>query len=117
MNLMTINPDPQYTDQSIIMNLTVWGTTKRVALDFKYLEKTDKWYVSLTDVQTSEVYLMNVPVLCSYGDIANNLWEPYWSKGIGMFCCFPNVAAPSTVDPSKDNLNEFLFVWGDGVVE
>lgn len=114
---MTITPDPNYTNQSIILNLTVWGATKRVMLDMWYSDKTDKWYVSLKNIQTAEVYLTNVPVLCSYGDIANNLWEPYWSKGIGMFCCFPNVASPKTEDPSKDNLDEFVFVWGDGRVE
>ena len=115
--MMMVTPDPAYTEQSIFINLTMKGITKRVILDLRYIDKTDRWYMSLKDVQTAEVYFTNVPVLCSYGDVANNLWEPYWSKGIGMFCCFPNVSNPTTVDPSKDNLNEFLFVWGDGVVE
>lgn len=111
---MVITPEKDYTSQSIILNLTIGNTTKRCTLDLTYRDRTDKWYCSLTNMQTGEVYLMNVPILCSYGKVANNLWEPYWSKEIGMLCCFP--IAPTTTDPSKNNFDEFLLVWGDGNV-
>ena len=115
MKMMLITPVEGFTSQSIILNLTIKEDTKRCNLTLNYMEKTGKWYCSLSNLQTGEVYLTNVPVLCSYGDIGNDLWLPYYYKNIGMLFCFPRVAELSTEDPSEDNLNEFALVWSDGI--
>ena len=108
-----IKPDSGYLQQSVIMNLPVGGDTYRTNLEIMYAEKTDNWLVSLYDVQTGKAFIENVPLVASYGKY-NNLWASYRYKGIGRLYCVPISDAPSTPDPTKDNLSEFYIVWSDG---
>lgn len=114
MNLIEIKPmDSPY--QSLSLNLEIGKKTKRVNFELRYMEKTDLWYVTLTDLQTDESYLRFVPLLASSKTQLNNLWEPFRHKGIGMLGCIPVVDNPSSENPSLNNLNEFAIVWGDGI--
>lgn len=114
MNLYQITPIEDSQHQSLSMDLQVGKETLRVELELIYMEKTDLWYMNLTDLQTEQSYLRMVPLLASYGEI-NNLWKPFAHKNIGMLYCYPATDEPSTQNPSKDNLNEFVIVWGDEV--
>lgn len=87
---------------------------KRVSLELMYAEEPDVWYMTLKDLQTDAVYFRMVPLLASYGEI-NNLWEPFRYKEIGIFYCVPKSDNPSTENPSKDTLDEFYLIWGDGL--
>lgn len=114
MKVMPITPSTEFTTQSFVLNLTIGNETKRCNMILNYMEKTDKWYCSLSNLQTGESYLTNVPVYCTYGEVGNDLWLPYLYKNIGMLFCFPRIAEPSSTDPSKNNFDEFILVWSDG---
>ena len=88
--------------------------TKRVNFELRYLPKTGLWYMSMTDIQSGESYFRYVPLLASTMDEPNNLIEPFWHEGIGVMFCVPLLDNPSTLNPSEDNLGEFMLIWGDG---
>jgi len=115
LKLKFITPIKDSLNQVITLNLEIGKETKRVRLSLIYQEKTNLWYMSLSDVQTEEEYLSNVPLLSS-GTNANNLWEPFYYKRVGLLFCYPKSDSPSTPNPSKDNLDEFYIVWSDGIV-
>lgn len=97
------------------MNLDIGKDSKRVALELRYEEITDRWYMTLTDIQTEECYFSMIPLLASYNNKMNNLWEPFAYKGIGILWCFPKNDNPSSENPSRNNINEFWIIWGDGL--
>lgn len=109
-----IEPSAENLYQGLNIDLEIGDETKRVCLDLLYMEKIDKWVMTLSDLQTKEVYFRNVPLLASYKEI-NDLWKPFSYKNIGMFYCTPRTESHSTEDPSKDNLSEFYLIWGDGL--
>lgn len=115
MKSITITPIEDSSYQAITMDFQIGDKTKRVSLELRYLEKVDAWFMSLFDLQTEEAYFRNVPLLASYGDEWNNLWKPFAYKNIGVFACVPKTDTPSTENPSKNNLNEFWLIWGDGL--
>ena len=112
MNTLHIILDPSTLYQRQVLNLTVEGKTKRVIFETRYLEGTDKWYVSVFDAQTGSPYCTYVPLIASY-DIMVDLFEPFAHKRLGWLMCLALADSPSSENPSKDNLNEFGLVWGD----
>lgn len=100
--------------QDLTLNLPIGKENLRVVLELRYLEKTDRWYMSLFDVQRNHTYLLNVPLLSSIAGGPNNLWEPFAHKFIGRIYCFPSSDNLKTENPSKENLSEFIILWSDG---
>lgn len=115
MNLLQINPIEDSLNQSITMNLVIGNSAKRVMFDLIYKDATDRWYMTLTDVQTKECYFSMVPIVSSRDGFMNDLWSPFAYKGIGKLWCLPKGDYTSTENPSKNNLNEFALIWGDGI--
>ena len=107
--------DSLYQDSSL--NLPIGEDNLRVVLELRYIEKTDRWYMSLFDVQMEHTYLLNVPLLSSVYGSVNNLWEPFTHKRIGMLACYPASDTVSTENPSKENISDFIIVWSDENVE
>ena len=117
MTYMQIIPQSDSLYQDIVLNLTIGKDTVRVIFELRYLEKTDRWYMSLFDMQKTKNYLLNVPLLSSKPGTMNNLWEPFTHKRLGILACYPGSDNVSTENPSKDNINEFIIVWSDGIAE
>ena len=106
-----VNPESLWQSQTLILP---GKETMRVNFELRYLPKTDLWYMSMTDVQSGKSYFRYVPLLATRSDYPTSLVEPFWHEGIGVILCLPLTDNPTTENPSKDNLNEFAIVWGDG---
>lgn len=114
MNVLQIQLDPTSLYQRQVLNLTVEGKTKRVIFETRYLEITDKWYVSVFDAQTGDPYCTYVPLIATY-DTMVDLFEPFVHKRIGWLMCQVLADSPSSENPGKDNLDEFGLYWGDSL--
>lgn len=112
MSVITLPLDADSKYQSITFNATIGEKALRLRADFRYMEYTEKWYVSVYDAQTGEPYCLYVPVVASTVEI-NDLTELFEYKGFGHFLCAANIDNPSTEDPNADTIGEFTVVWGD----
>ena len=112
MNNMFIYVDPTIYYQRQIINFPIGDETKRVIFETRYLEATDKWYISLYNAQDGSPICLYIPVIATYEE-HHNLFEPYIHKRIGWLVCYCLVDDPSSENPSKDNMGEFGFFWGD----
>ena len=85
-------------------------------VELRWFAKPAKWILSISDTITGQVYVNQIPVICSYEQI-NDLLYPFRhlfrGNGIGSLFCLKAVETPSTQDPSEHNLNEFRILWGD----
>lgn len=116
--MIQITPLEDATYQALSLNLPIRGSVKRVSLELKYEEKPDRWYMSMYDLQTNEVYFLHIPLLSTgNAEHANNLFLPFSYKDIGALACFPKSDNVETENPSKDNLKDFYIIWGDGVAD
>ena len=85
-------------------------------VELRYFPSPDKWLLSISDTLTGQVYVNQIPVICSYEQINDLLWpfrHLFRGNGIGSLFCLKAVEKPSTQDPSESNLNEFQILWGD----
>ena len=92
------------------------GHAFQAKVELRYLPAPDRWIFSISDAVTGHVYVPNVPLVCSYGEI-NDLLRPFrflfQGNGIGSLFCLKAVDRPSAPDPAKGNLNQFRILWGD----
>ena len=114
MKALQIIPESNSLYQRQIINLEVDGKAKRVVFEFRYLYKTEKWYVSLFDAQTGNPICTYIPLIASY-EYFNDLFEPFSYKNIGWLVCFPIVDNPTSENPTQDNLSDFAILWGDKI--
>ncbi len=95
------------------------GHAFQAKVELRYLPAPDRWICSIADAVTAHVYVPNIPLICSYGEI-NDLLLPFrflfQGNGIGSLFCLKVVDRPSTPDPARGNLNQFLLLWGDRYV-
>lgn len=102
--------------QSIYLPASPDGHAFQARVDLRYLPGPDQWVLSIADSVTAQVYVNQIPLICSYGRL-NDLLFPFrylfqWI-GIGSFFCLKATDHPSTPNPSRHNLSEFQLIWGD----
>ena len=94
------------------------GMDFHAQVEFRYLPAPDQWFVSIWDHAAGELLVNSIPLICSYGTVAD-LLEPFRhlrnGAGLGTLMCLKDTDNPSTVDPSRDNLTEFQLLWGDSL--
>ncbi len=92
------------------------GQAFQARITLRFLPATDHWFLSLSDAISGEILVSQIPVICSY-ETLNDLFYPFrWlfqGSGIGSFFCVKAVDRPSSPDPGKENLTEFILLWGD----
>lgn len=115
MTIIPINVDSTTKYQAIETSLTIEKKTFNVRIELRFLNKTNRWYLSMFDRKTGDPFFLYVPVV-SYVTSINNLVAPFEYKGIGFIVCATLVDETSSEDPQRDNLHEFGIAWGDGYV-
>ena len=72
--------------------------------------------ISIWDNASSVLLINQVPLVCSYGEL-NDLFLPFRQlrdgAGLGSLFVLRNTDEPSTADPAKDDLTEFILLFGD----
>ena len=106
-------PDPY---QVFIFPASPDGHAFQAKVELRWLPGAGHWVFSISDAITGQVYVPNVPIICSYEEI-NDLLFPFrflfQGNGIGSLFCVKAVDKPATPDPVKENLHEFYLIWGD----
>ena len=92
------------------------GHAFEARVELRYFPLPDKWILSISDTITGQVYVNQIPVICSYGQV-NDLLRPFRhlfrGNGIGSLFCLKAVEKPTTQDPSEKNWDEFQLFWGN----
>ena len=111
--ILSLTEDPW---QVFTLDLEIDGQEFHAQVELRYLPAPDRWYVSLWDHASGELLVNMIPLVCSCGKI-NDLLLPFrhlrGGKGLGSLFCLKGTDAPSTPDPSENNLSEFRVVWSD----
>ena len=106
--------------QVIYLPVSPDGRAFQARVELRFLPAPGRWFLSIGDAVTGAEYVNQVPLVCSVGTL-NDLLQPFrWlfqGVGIGSLFCLRAVDAPKTVDPARDNLEEFRIIWGDRWVE
>ena len=92
------------------------GHAFEARVELRYFSLPDKWILSISDTITGQVYVNQIPVICSYGQVNDLLWpfrHLFRGNGIGSLFCLKAVENPSTQDPSEKNWDEFMILWGN----
>ena len=82
-------------------------------VEIRYLPGPDRWFLSVSDAATGEMYVNQIPLVCSYTYL-NDLFYPFRylfrGAGIGSFFVVKAVDMPSTPDPAEHSLHDFNLV-------
>ena len=96
--------------------LPINGEPFHAQAEIRYLPAPDLWVLSLWDHSSGELLVNQVPLVCSYTYL-NDLLLPFRhlreGRGMGSLFCLKNTDEPSTPDPAKENLTEFILMLGD----
>ena len=113
--ILPLTQDPR---QVFTLDLTLDGIPFHARVEVRYLSAPDQWVISIWDHSSGEMMVNQIPLIASYGEI-NDLISPFRhlrkGKALGSLYVLRAVDAPSTPDPSKKNLNEFMVLWGDSL--
>ena len=111
--LLPLSPDPW---QVMTLDVVIDGESFHAQMEIRYLPAPDQGFVSIWDHSTGELLVNMIPLICSYGE-RNDLLRPFrhlrGGRGLGSLLCLRGTEEPSTPDPAKDNLTEFMVMWGD----
>lgn len=116
METIYLNKDIEDLYTSIETVVPIDGKQTRVRFELRFLEKTNKWYLSMFNSETGESYFRFVPMIGCVDDV-NNLILPFSYKGTGFVICAAIIDNTDSVSPEKDNVSDFGIVWGDELVE
>ena len=99
-----------------VLDIAPDGVAMRAKVELRYLPAPDHWVVSIWDYAKDLLLINQIPLICSY-EAVNDLLEPFRylrnGDGLGSLFVLKNTDQPSTPDPSENNLNQFLILWGD----
>ena len=102
--------------QVFTVDVTIDGAALHARVELRYLSAPDLWVISIWDHAASVLLVNQVPLICSYGEM-NDLLLPFRyirnGEGAGSLFLLRNTDEPSTVNPAKGNLTEFVLLWGD----
>ena len=114
--VIQLNANTKDLYQFIEANIKIKNEDRVVRFELRYLPATEKWYLSMFDVQSGESYFRYVPVVACDKD-TNNLIAPFYYKDIGVIVCWSKVDNLSSESPQENNLGEFYLVRGDEIVQ
>lgn len=86
--------------------------TISLRVNIRYLYRTDKWYMSITDGLTGESIVQYVPLVAGDLETLNNLLIQFGYKGIGSAFVIPKGNNENS-DPVHETINDYWIVWGD----
>ena len=95
------------------------GHAFQAKVELRFLSAPGLWFLSISDALSGAVYVNQIPVICSYGDLNDLLYPFRWlfqGSGIGSLFCVKAVENPSSVNPGPENLEEYYLIWGDQYV-
>ena len=102
--------------QLFTVDVTIDSSPLHAQTELRYLSATDRWVISIWDNASSALLINQVPLVCSYGEL-NDLLLPFRhlrdGAGLGSLFVLRNTDEPSTLDPAKGNLTEFILLLGD----
>ena len=116
MQWIQLNDDTKSLNQSYETVIPIEGKDRAVRIELRLLKATNKWYYSMYDSVTGEPFFTFVPVVACWEDL-DDLIAPFYYKGTGFAVCASLVDEPSSVSPEEKNMNEFVLIWGDSLVE
>ena len=112
----TVLPRTNDPQQVFTVDLTVDGMALHARVELRYLSAPDRWVISVRDNASSMLLVNQIPLVCSYGEL-NDLFLPFRhlrdGAGLGSLFVLRDTDEPSSADPAKDNLTEFVMLWGD----
>ena len=102
--------------QVFTVDVTIDGVALHARVELRYLSAPDRWVISIWNNASSVLLVNQVPLVCSYEEL-NDLLLPFRhlrdGAGLGSLFVLRNTDEPSTADPAKGNLMEFVILWGD----
>ena len=102
--------------QVFTVDVMIDGAPLHARVELRYLSAPDLWVISFWDNASSELLVNQLPLVCSCEEL-NDLLLPFRSlrdgAGVGSLFVLRNTDEPSTPNPSKGNLTEFVILWGD----
>ncbi len=111
--ILPITEEPR---QVSTLDLTINGEPFHARVEIRYLPAADAWVISIWDDSSGELLVNQIPLVCSYGEV-NDLLRPFRylrvGKGMGSLFVIRDTDEPSTPDPAKGNLTEFMALYGD----
>ena len=102
--------------QVIFLPASPDGHAFQAKLELRWLSAPGHWFLSISDAMTGEIFVNQIPVICSYETLNDLLFPFRWlfqGSGIGSLFCLKAVDLPSSENPEKENLSEFRILWGD----
>ena len=112
MTPVSIPFDPAAPRQQLLLDLAPDGVPVRLLMELQYLPGPGRWFLSLSDFVSGEALVRRVPLVASYRAV-NDLLFPFRARVPGTLFLMPVPNTPSTADPGRDNLGEFMLIWSD----
>ena len=111
--ILPVTPDPY---QVLYLPVAPDGSAFLAKVELRWLGAPGRWFLSISDAVNGEIYVNQIPLICSRGEL-NDLLLPFrWrfqGKGIGSLFCLRSGKNPAGEDPGRDNLGEYMILWGD----
>ena len=111
---LPLTEDPR---QVFTTDLTIDGVAFHARIELRYLSAPDQWVISIWDNASSELLVNQIPLICSGGDLLNDLLVPFRhlrdGAGIGSLFVLRNTDDESAANLAKETLMEFSILWGD----
>lgn len=105
-------PLSNYPNQKFTCTVPVNGENKNFRFELWYNYNAKYWLFSLFDVNNNSCLFSNIPLLITYGEWTNILYQFDYMK-IGI-CFFISSESGRTDNPDDTNLGtSYLMIWGD----